>query len=170
MGERAFEEDATDDDLAKMETELRTAMHAGAMGLTTSRSEAHETSDDRPVASRLATWDEVRRVGWAPGGTRAGRLPIPPPTARRAPAPHRRRHLPDHARSGRRIARSRRAPRLVRAHARPGPRFGCHLQPAGRTVIDGRCPLGLDRRNRQRRRSHLRAESQPRYLCAVLIR
>jgi N-acyl-D-aspartate/D-glutamate deacylase len=32
---------------------------AGAIGLTTSRSEHHETSDDRPVASRLAAWSEV---------------------------------------------------------------------------------------------------------------
>src|SRR5690606_31974287 len=31
----------------------------GAIGLTTSRNENHETSDDRPVASRLASWDEV---------------------------------------------------------------------------------------------------------------
>jgi N-acyl-D-amino-acid deacylase len=59
MGERAFEEPATENDLAVMEVELRHALHAGAAGFTTSRSESHATSDDRPVASRLATWDEV---------------------------------------------------------------------------------------------------------------
>jgi N-acyl-D-amino-acid deacylase len=32
------------------------------MGFTTSRSPAHETPDERPVASRAATWDEVRRL------------------------------------------------------------------------------------------------------------
>ena len=42
--------------------ELRRAMDAGALGLSTSVSDAHETSDDRPVASRLASWDEVRRL------------------------------------------------------------------------------------------------------------
>src|SRR4051812_31829239 len=48
MGERAFTQPATDDDLAAMERELRDALRAGALGFTTSRSEHHETSDDRP--------------------------------------------------------------------------------------------------------------------------
>lgn len=59
MGERAFEEPASDDDLAAMEDELRDALAAGAMGFTTSRSDNHKTSDDRPVASRIAPWEEV---------------------------------------------------------------------------------------------------------------
>ena len=58
MGERAFEETATDDDLAAMARELRSALRAGAAGFTTSRS-GHGTSDGRPVASRLAAWEEV---------------------------------------------------------------------------------------------------------------
>jgi N-acyl-D-amino-acid deacylase len=62
MGERAYSEPADSDDLALMEKSLREAMLAGAIGFTTSRSDAHETSDDRPVASRLATWEEVRRL------------------------------------------------------------------------------------------------------------
>jgi N-acyl-D-aspartate/D-glutamate deacylase len=62
MGERAFTEAANDDDLAAMERELADALRAGAIGFTTSRSEHHETSDDRPVASRLAEWDEVVRL------------------------------------------------------------------------------------------------------------
>ena len=62
MGERAFTHPATDNDLAAMERELRDALRAGAVGFTTSRSEHHETSDDRPVASRLAEWDEVVRL------------------------------------------------------------------------------------------------------------
>ena len=62
MGERAFEQEASDDDLALMERELRDAMQAGAVGFTTSRIDQHETSDDRPVASRLASWDEVCRL------------------------------------------------------------------------------------------------------------
>jgi len=71
MGERAFEEQATSDDVAAMEKELAAGMRAGAMGFTTSRTLNHQTSDDRPVASRLASWDEVRSlvgVAGAAGG------------------------------------------------------------------------------------------------------
>ncbi len=59
MGERAFEEEAGADDIAVMATELRAALKAGAAGFTTSRSLADMTSDDRPVASRQAAWEEV---------------------------------------------------------------------------------------------------------------
>jgi N-acyl-D-aspartate/D-glutamate deacylase len=62
MGERAFEDAAGADDLAAMERELRNALHAGAIGLSTSRSDNHLTSDDRPVASRLADWSEVSHL------------------------------------------------------------------------------------------------------------
>jgi N-acyl-D-amino-acid deacylase len=59
MGERAFEAEADAGDLARMKAQLTEALRAGAIGLTTSRSEHHETSDGRPVASRLAAWEEV---------------------------------------------------------------------------------------------------------------
>jgi N-acyl-D-aspartate/D-glutamate deacylase len=59
MGERAFEGPATEDDLEVMSAELRSALQAGAIGFTTSRSAGHLTPDDRPVASRLASWDEL---------------------------------------------------------------------------------------------------------------
>jgi N-acyl-D-aspartate/D-glutamate deacylase len=59
MGERAFEQEADADDLALMEQQLTEAIGAGAIGFSTSRSEHHETSDDRPVASRIASWAEV---------------------------------------------------------------------------------------------------------------
>ncbi len=62
MGERAFSERAGEDDQLVMERSLAEALRAGAIGFTTSRSDQHETSDDRPVASRLASWDEVRRL------------------------------------------------------------------------------------------------------------
>ena len=78
MGERAFEEEASDDDLALMERELRDAMHAGAIGFTTSRSDQHETSDDRPVASRLASWDEVCRLVGVMGDLGTGIFEITP--------------------------------------------------------------------------------------------
>ncbi|HXH83924.1 MAG TPA: amidohydrolase family protein [Candidatus Tectomicrobia bacterium] len=72
MGERAFEEPAGDDDLRVMERELRDALRAGAIGFTTSRSPSHETMDRRPVASRIATWDEVRRLVAVMGEMGAG--------------------------------------------------------------------------------------------------
>jgi N-acyl-D-amino-acid deacylase len=59
MGERAFEEEATADDLAAMQRQLAESLQAGAIGFSTSRTQHHETSDNRPVASRLASWDEV---------------------------------------------------------------------------------------------------------------
>ena len=72
MGERAFEEAASEDDLRAMEAELRSGLRAGAIGFTTSRSPSHETPDRRPVASRLATWDEVRRLVGVMGELNAG--------------------------------------------------------------------------------------------------
>jgi N-acyl-D-aspartate/D-glutamate deacylase len=72
MGERAFEEAASEDDLGAMAQELRDAIDAGALGLTTSRSTSHETPDRRPVASRVATWDEVRRLVGVMGDLNAG--------------------------------------------------------------------------------------------------
>ena len=51
---------------------MRDAIRAGAIGFTTSRSPSHETPDGRPVASRLANWDEVRRLVGAMGEMNAG--------------------------------------------------------------------------------------------------
>jgi N-acyl-D-aspartate/D-glutamate deacylase len=72
MGERAFEKEASEDELRAMERELRDAIRAGAIGFTTSRSPSHETPDRRPVASRLASWDEVRRLVGIMGEMNAG--------------------------------------------------------------------------------------------------
>jgi N-acyl-D-amino-acid deacylase len=72
MGERAFEQPATEDDLTAMERALGDGLRAGAIGFTTSRSPSHETPDRRPVASRLATWDEVRRLVGVMGKLGAG--------------------------------------------------------------------------------------------------
>ena len=72
MGERAFEKESSEDELSVMERELGDAMRAGAIGFTTSRSPSHETPDRRPVASRLASWDEVRRLVGVLGEMNAG--------------------------------------------------------------------------------------------------
>jgi N-acyl-D-aspartate/D-glutamate deacylase len=72
MGERAYSETASEDDLRAMEQQVRDAISAGAVGFTTSRSPAHETPDARPVASRAAAWEEVRRLVNAMGDLGAG--------------------------------------------------------------------------------------------------
>ena len=72
MGERAFEEEADEDDLARMSGQLEESIRAGAIGFSTSRSEHHETSDNRPVASRLASWDEVVHLVGVMGDLGAG--------------------------------------------------------------------------------------------------
>ncbi|MGH8005574.1 MAG: N-acyl-D-amino-acid deacylase family protein, partial [Candidatus Binatia bacterium] len=72
MGERAFSDEATPEDLAAMKRELRDAIKAGAAGFSTSRASAHQTPDSRPVASRLANWDEVRALVGVMGDLKAG--------------------------------------------------------------------------------------------------
>src|SRR2546422_1111209 len=76
MGERAFEKPAGEDDLKAMERQVRDAIRAGAIGFTTSRSPAHETPNGQPVASRLASWDEVRRLVGVMGDLNAGLFEI----------------------------------------------------------------------------------------------
>ncbi len=72
MGERAFTDAASPDDLAAMKREVRNAIRAGAIGFTTSRTFNHQTKDGRPVASRLATWEEVRQLVGVMGDLGAG--------------------------------------------------------------------------------------------------
>ncbi len=72
MGERAFEDQARDDDLRAMTHQVQEAVRAGALGFSTSRSPSHLTSDDRLVASRVADFEEVRVLVNAMGETGAG--------------------------------------------------------------------------------------------------
>jgi N-acyl-D-amino-acid deacylase len=72
MGERAFSETASERDLKAMKREMRSAIRAGAIGFTTSRTYNHQTPDGQPVASRLATWDEVRQLVGVMGELNAG--------------------------------------------------------------------------------------------------
>jgi N-acyl-D-aspartate/D-glutamate deacylase len=76
MGERAFDGPATEADLQAMERHVHDAIAAGAIGFTSSRSPSHETPEGRPVASRLATWDEVRRLVGVMGELNAGLFEI----------------------------------------------------------------------------------------------
>ncbi|WP_089940358.1 N-acyl-D-amino-acid deacylase family protein [Candidatus Entotheonella palauensis] len=72
MGERAFHEQATPEDIERMKREVRDSIRAGAMGFTTSRSQSHRTPQGDPVASRLANWDEVRQLVGVMGEMNAG--------------------------------------------------------------------------------------------------
>ncbi|MBM4258689.1 MAG: amidohydrolase family protein [Deltaproteobacteria bacterium] len=72
MGERAFTDAASPSDLETMKQEVRNAIRAGAIGFTTSRTRNHQTPDGQPVASRLATWDEVRQLVGVMGELGAG--------------------------------------------------------------------------------------------------
>lgn len=72
MGERAFTEAATETELALMCRLAKEAVQAGAIGFSTSRTVNHVTADDRPVASRTASWDEVRAIVNAVGETGRG--------------------------------------------------------------------------------------------------
>src|SRR5215469_3571866 len=85
MGERAFDEEANSEDLAAMKAELRSAIRAGAAGFTTSRSNAHQTPDGRPVASRLANWEEVKQLVGVMGDLHAGVFEIARETIDREP-------------------------------------------------------------------------------------
>lgn len=76
MGERGFTEPASEDELRAMANGVTEAIHAGALGFSSSRSINHQTSDDRPVASRAATWDELARMVRAMGKVGAGILEI----------------------------------------------------------------------------------------------
>ena len=65
-------EQATEEDLIRMKKEVQDALQAGAIGFSTSRTYNHLTSDDRPVASRIADWTEVRYLVNAMGELNTG--------------------------------------------------------------------------------------------------
>ena len=76
MGERAFSDAASEDDVPTMGGLVKQAVQAGAIGFSTSRTFNHLTADDRPVASRIAEWDEVRAIVNAVGETGKGLFEI----------------------------------------------------------------------------------------------
>jgi N-acyl-D-amino-acid deacylase len=67
MGQRAFTDKATEDDLKAMVHHTKQSIAAGAHGFSTTRSVSHMTSDGKPVASRLATWEEFETLVKAMG-------------------------------------------------------------------------------------------------------
>ncbi len=90
MGERAFTEEANEEDIAKMIGQIQDSMRAGAVGFTTSISKNHETSDDRPVASRLATREEIDSLVGAMGEMGGGIFELANHGDLRSPDPEKR--------------------------------------------------------------------------------
>ncbi len=72
MGERAFEAEATEDELKTMVRLVQEAVKAGALGFSTSRSPSHMTADDRLVASRIAPFSEIEALVRGMGDLDAG--------------------------------------------------------------------------------------------------
>ena len=78
MGGRAFTDRATDDEVRRMRRAVQEAISAGAMGFSTSRSRAHLTKAGDPVASRIASWDEVSAIVTGMGEAGAGLFQLAP--------------------------------------------------------------------------------------------
>ena len=76
MGQRAFTDEATEDEIRTMAHHVRESIKAGAFGFSSTRSINHMTSDDKPVASRLATWGELEAMVRAMAEVGAGTLEI----------------------------------------------------------------------------------------------
>ena len=75
MGDRAIRrETATADDIAEMRRLTGEAMRAGAFGFTTSRTNAHKTTQGEMVPGRFAEIDELDRDRRGDGGGRRRRL------------------------------------------------------------------------------------------------
>lgn len=78
MGERAFTDEATDEEKLRMRQAVGAAISAGAMGFSTSRSRSHLTKAGQPVASRVAAWDEVAQIVQGMGEAGAGMFQLAP--------------------------------------------------------------------------------------------
>ena len=62
MGDEAYERPATEAELARMQEVVAEAMAGGAIGFATSASPTHNGDHGRPVPSRVADLDELRRL------------------------------------------------------------------------------------------------------------
>jgi N-acyl-D-amino-acid deacylase len=72
MGERAYTDEATPEEIAAMRAEVEAALRAGAIGFSTSRISQHRTVDDGPVASYVASWEEVEALAGVLGDLDTG--------------------------------------------------------------------------------------------------
>jgi N-acyl-D-amino-acid deacylase len=97
MGERAFEQKASTDDMGAMEHELLDAMDAGAIGFTSSLSTGHKLPepDNRPVASNHSSWEELSRLVCVMGSTGHGIFEYARERESRSPDPEIRKRVND---------------------------------------------------------------------------
>src|SRR5581483_9656959 len=72
LGEESVEREATAGEIEAMKDLVREAMEGGALGLSTNRNSRHFREDGKPVASRLATLDELFELSDALGELNAG--------------------------------------------------------------------------------------------------
>jgi N-acyl-D-amino-acid deacylase len=86
MGERALDQVAKEEDLAKMAYHVQQALKAGAIGFSTSRATTHITPDGTPVPSRIAEWRELEHLVSAMAELNAGVFQIGPDIASGASA------------------------------------------------------------------------------------
>jgi len=78
MGERALDQRATADDLARMRDLVQEALRVGAMGFSSSIATTHVTPSGSPVASRIADWSEIEHLVGAMAELNAGIFQIGP--------------------------------------------------------------------------------------------
>lgn len=74
MGEDATEREATLEEVSRMRKIVREALEAGAIGFATSKAFTHVGHAGKPVASRLASFDEIREIARALGDADRGVL------------------------------------------------------------------------------------------------
>lgn len=72
MGEDAVEREATSDEITQMQRLVRQGMAAGAVGFSTNQNTRHMREDGKPVASRLATHEELLALLQVLGEMNAG--------------------------------------------------------------------------------------------------
>jgi N-acyl-D-amino-acid deacylase len=81
MGDEGSEREASADEVAAMADIVRTAMRAGAAGLSSSHAPTHLDGDNRPVPSRLSSREELLVLAEATGCTGSGSITYLPASA-----------------------------------------------------------------------------------------
>src|SRR5712692_10071395 len=76
MGEEACERAATRDEIERMKKILRESVLAGAIGFSTNRNPVHMRSDGKPIASRLASDEEILGLAGVLGELNRGSIQI----------------------------------------------------------------------------------------------
>src|SRR5437899_10035622 len=76
MGEESSERAATPSEIEQMKDLLREGMRAGAIGFSTNQNRRHMREDGRPIASRLATDEEILELAGVLGELNRGSVQI----------------------------------------------------------------------------------------------